>query len=150
MTAVQPIRRVHAAGSISPACGGVCGAVPCPPVRLSARTPRRSDDVAGALPLGQRVGVIGGSGLVDPIHESDDLGQLLGQCVQLRAGADVGSAGVGIESYYVQEGTGHRYEQAIRDRKLSAELAVTSSGQAALEAWGSSDGRVRQDTAGTM
>jgi uncharacterized membrane-anchored protein len=38
----------------------------------------------------------------------------------------------GIEAYYVQEGTGHRYEQAIRDRELSAELAVTSSGQAAL------------------
>jgi uncharacterized membrane-anchored protein len=38
----------------------------------------------------------------------------------------------GIESYYVQEGAGHQYEQAIRNRKLSAELAVTSSGQAAL------------------
>ena len=38
----------------------------------------------------------------------------------------------GIEAYYVQEGTGHGYEQAIRNRKLSAELAVTSSGQAAL------------------
>jgi uncharacterized membrane-anchored protein len=44
-----------------------------------------------------------------------------------------GSIQFGIESYYVQEGTGHRYEQAIRDRKLSAELAVTSSGQAALK-----------------
>jgi uncharacterized membrane-anchored protein len=43
-----------------------------------------------------------------------------------------GSLQFGIESYYVQEGTGRRYEQAIRDRKLSAELAVTSSGQAAL------------------
>jgi uncharacterized membrane-anchored protein len=43
-----------------------------------------------------------------------------------------GSLQFGIESYYVQEGTGHRYEQAIRDRKLSAELAVTSAGQAAL------------------
>jgi uncharacterized membrane-anchored protein len=39
----------------------------------------------------------------------------------------------GIESYYVQEGSGRGYEQAIRDRKLSAELAVTSSGQAALK-----------------
>jgi uncharacterized membrane-anchored protein len=38
----------------------------------------------------------------------------------------------GIEAYYLQEGTGRVYEQAIRDRKLSAELAVTSSGQAAL------------------
>jgi uncharacterized membrane-anchored protein len=43
-----------------------------------------------------------------------------------------GSLQFGIESYYVQEGTGRQYEQAIRDRKLSAELAVTSGGQAAL------------------
>ncbi len=43
-----------------------------------------------------------------------------------------GSMKFGIESYYVQEGTGLRYEQAIRDRQLTAELAVTSSGQAAL------------------
>jgi uncharacterized membrane-anchored protein len=43
-----------------------------------------------------------------------------------------GSLQFGIESYYVQEGTGRRYEEAIRDRKLSAELAVTSGGQAAL------------------
>ena len=44
-----------------------------------------------------------------------------------------GSLEFGIESYYVQEGTGRRYEQAIRDRHLSAELAVSSSGQAALK-----------------
>jgi uncharacterized membrane-anchored protein len=43
-----------------------------------------------------------------------------------------GSVQFGIESYFVQEGTGRRYEQAIQSRKLSAELAVTSSGQAAL------------------
>jgi uncharacterized membrane-anchored protein len=43
-----------------------------------------------------------------------------------------GSMEFGIESYYVEEGTGRRYEEAIRDRQLSAELAVTSSGQAAL------------------
>jgi uncharacterized membrane-anchored protein len=43
-----------------------------------------------------------------------------------------GSLKFGIEAYYVQEGTGRRYEQAIRDGKLSAELAVTSGGQAAL------------------
>ena len=43
-----------------------------------------------------------------------------------------GSLQFGIEAYYVQESTGLRYEQAIRDRQLSAELAVTSSGQAAL------------------
>ncbi|MFC1597078.1 GDYXXLXY domain-containing protein [Planctomycetota bacterium] len=40
----------------------------------------------------------------------------------------------GIESYYVQEGTGREYEQAIRNRKLSAEVAVTSDGQATLKA----------------
>jgi uncharacterized membrane-anchored protein len=45
-----------------------------------------------------------------------------------------GSLKFGIEAYYVQEGTGRLYEQAIRDRQLSAELAVTSSGQAALKA----------------
>jgi uncharacterized membrane-anchored protein len=45
-----------------------------------------------------------------------------------------GSIQFGIESYFVQEGTGRVYEQAIRDRKLSAELAVSSSGQAALKA----------------
>ena len=43
-----------------------------------------------------------------------------------------GSLKFGIEAYYVQEGTGLRYEQAIRDRQLTAELAVTSGGQAAL------------------
>jgi uncharacterized membrane-anchored protein len=43
-----------------------------------------------------------------------------------------GSMQFGIESYFVEEGTGHRFEQAIRERHLSAELAVTSSGQAAL------------------
>jgi GDYXXLXY protein len=43
-----------------------------------------------------------------------------------------GSLKFGIEAYYVQEGTGRVYEQVIRDRRLSAELAVTSSGQAAL------------------
>ncbi len=45
-----------------------------------------------------------------------------------------GSIKYGIEAYYVQEGTGRVYENAIRDRKLTAELAVTSSGQAALRA----------------
>jgi uncharacterized membrane-anchored protein len=44
-----------------------------------------------------------------------------------------GSLEFGIEAYYVQEGTGLRYEAAIRDRQLSAELAVTSGGQAALK-----------------
>ncbi len=45
-----------------------------------------------------------------------------------------GALKFGIEAYYVQEGAGLVYEQAIRNRKLSAELALTSSGQAALRA----------------
>jgi uncharacterized membrane-anchored protein len=43
-----------------------------------------------------------------------------------------GSLKFGIEAYYVQEGTGRKYEQAIRNRQLTAELAITSGGQAAL------------------
>jgi uncharacterized membrane-anchored protein len=38
----------------------------------------------------------------------------------------------GIESYFLQEGTGHKYEEAILSRRLSAEIAVTADGQAAL------------------
>jgi uncharacterized membrane-anchored protein len=45
-----------------------------------------------------------------------------------------GSLEFGIESYFLKEGTGLRYEQAIRNRQLSAELAVGSDGQAALRA----------------
>ena len=47
--------------------------------------------------------------------------------------ASYGSLEFGIESYFLQEGTGLRYEQAIRNRQLSAELAVGSDGQAALK-----------------
>jgi uncharacterized membrane-anchored protein len=43
-----------------------------------------------------------------------------------------GSLQFGIEAYYVQQGAGHRYEMALRNRQLTAELAVTSGGQAAL------------------
>jgi uncharacterized membrane-anchored protein len=46
---------------------------------------------------------------------------------------DYGRIKFGIEAYYVQEGTGRRYEEAIRERKLSAELAVSPSGQAVLK-----------------
>lgn len=38
----------------------------------------------------------------------------------------------GIEAFFVQEGQGRDYEQAIRNRRLSAEVAVTSRGQATL------------------
>jgi uncharacterized membrane-anchored protein len=38
----------------------------------------------------------------------------------------------GIESFYVPEGTGRKYEQAQRDRHLWAEVAIAPWGQAAL------------------
>lgn len=38
----------------------------------------------------------------------------------------------GIESYYLQKGKGHEYEEAMREGRLSAEIAVTADGQAAL------------------
>jgi len=38
----------------------------------------------------------------------------------------------GIEAYYVQEGKGREYETAVRDRRLSAEVAVTPGGYSAL------------------
>ena len=38
----------------------------------------------------------------------------------------------GIESYFVQEGKGKDYEDAIRSRRLSAEVALTPDGRAAL------------------
>jgi uncharacterized membrane-anchored protein len=39
----------------------------------------------------------------------------------------------GIDRYYVQEGTGHRYEEALRNRRLFAEVVVTADGQAAVK-----------------
>jgi uncharacterized membrane-anchored protein len=39
----------------------------------------------------------------------------------------------GIESYFVQEGKGLEYEKAIRDQKLSAEVAIDAEGTAALK-----------------
>ncbi len=38
----------------------------------------------------------------------------------------------GIESYFVQEGTGREYEEAARGQKLSAEVAIAADGRAAL------------------
>ncbi len=46
--------------------------------------------------------------------------------------SDFGRIEYGIESYFVQEGKGHKYEEAVRARTLFAEIAVTSDGQAAL------------------
>jgi uncharacterized membrane-anchored protein len=39
----------------------------------------------------------------------------------------------GIESFYVEEGKGHDYEEAVRNRKLSAEVAVGADGKAVLK-----------------
>jgi uncharacterized membrane-anchored protein len=38
----------------------------------------------------------------------------------------------GIEIYYVQEEEGRRYEDAVRTNRLSAEIALTSDGRAAI------------------
>lgn len=39
----------------------------------------------------------------------------------------------GIESFFVQEGEGRRYEDAVRDRRLAAEVAVNARGRAVLK-----------------
>ena len=38
----------------------------------------------------------------------------------------------GIEAYYLQEGQGSKYEEAMRDHRLAAEISVTADGHAAL------------------
>ena len=43
-----------------------------------------------------------------------------------------GAISYGIDAFYVQEGTGLAYEEAIRDRALSAEIAVAPDGRATL------------------
>lgn len=43
-----------------------------------------------------------------------------------------GRINFGIESYYVQEGRGREYEDAVRSRRLSAEVALARDGRAAL------------------
>jgi uncharacterized membrane-anchored protein len=46
---------------------------------------------------------------------------------------DWGQVECGIESFFVQEGKGKAYEDAVRERRLSAEVAVTPDGRAALK-----------------
>jgi len=46
--------------------------------------------------------------------------------------ANLGTVDYGIEQYFVQEGKGFEYEQAVRDRKLSAEVVVDRHGDAQL------------------
>ena len=47
---------------------------------------------------------------------------------------DFGRLEFGIESYFVQEGKGRQYEDAVRSRRLSAEISVAPNGQAGLKA----------------
>lgn len=44
-----------------------------------------------------------------------------------------GQVECGIESFFVQEGKGREYETAVREKRLSAEIAVTPDGRAALK-----------------
>jgi uncharacterized membrane-anchored protein len=46
---------------------------------------------------------------------------------------EFGNVECGIESYFVQEGKGKAYEDAVRAHRLSAEIAVKPDGQAALK-----------------
>jgi uncharacterized membrane-anchored protein len=39
----------------------------------------------------------------------------------------------GIEAYYLQEGQGSKYEEAMRDHRLAAEIAVAADGHAVLQ-----------------
>jgi uncharacterized membrane-anchored protein len=39
----------------------------------------------------------------------------------------------GIEQYFVQEGTGHVYEKAVREKKLSAEIVLDRNGSAQIK-----------------
>lgn len=50
----------------------------------------------------------------------------------LRGKIGPGRIEYGIESFYVQEGQGRRYEEAVRSRRLTAEIAVAPNGQASL------------------
>jgi uncharacterized membrane-anchored protein len=45
---------------------------------------------------------------------------------------EFGSATYGIESYYVQERTGHDYEAAVRDHRLWAEIVLNDQGRPSL------------------
>lgn len=51
----------------------------------------------------------------------------------------------GIESYFVPEGTGRELEQKVRDKKISAVLAVGSSGDVAIKALMVEGQRIHQE-----
>ena len=44
-----------------------------------------------------------------------------------------GRATYGIESYYVQEGTGRDYEEAVRNHRLWAEIVLNGQGRSSLQ-----------------
>jgi uncharacterized membrane-anchored protein len=46
---------------------------------------------------------------------------------------EFGRASYGIESYYLQEGTGHDYENAVRSSRLWADVAIDGNGNARLK-----------------
>lgn len=47
--------------------------------------------------------------------------------------ANFGNVTYGIEQYFVQEGQGLQYEQAVRDRKLSAEIVLDRNGNSQIK-----------------
>lgn len=51
----------------------------------------------------------------------------------------------GIESYFVPEGTGRELEEKVRDKKISAVLAVGSSGDVAIKALVVDGQRIHQE-----
>ncbi|MDX1933485.1 MAG: GDYXXLXY domain-containing protein [Capsulimonadales bacterium] len=59
-----------------------------------------------------------------PVWERPKIGRFLRGTRQTS-----GQVHYGIESYYLQSGTGRTYEEALRDRRLSAEIGLTSDGQ---------------------
>lgn len=56
------------------------------------------------------------------------------------------SISYGIESYYVPEGTGRELERMVRDKKISAVLAVGPSGDVAVKALMADGQRVAEDS----
>lgn len=61
------------------------------------------------------------------LHEQPESGVFIRGTAQ-----GFGGATYGIESYYVQEGKGHDYENAVRERRLWAEVAIEKGGNALL------------------
>ena len=60
------------------------------------------------------------------------LAQTTSKTLPLKGITGPGRLEFGIEAYYLQEGQGSKYEEAMRDHRLAAEIAVTADGRAAL------------------